>query len=121
MKRYHVPSALLLSALIVAIPDVLQGGTSLLGGAAQAPENITLENWAPYYRPPIAVAHVGILIRWVNPTASRTASGMMAVSPRVPVPSIRSLCRPTAVSPSHHFLRDSTPTIVSCIPSCVAR
>lgn len=35
-----------------------------------APANITLENCALYYRPYIAVAHAGVLILWVNPTAS---------------------------------------------------
>ncbi len=70
MKWYGPFIAVLVIALLLAVPNLLSShGLSTVMESA-APAEITFETSAPYYQPEVAVVSSGVPVRWLNPTAS---------------------------------------------------
>jgi plastocyanin len=70
MKQSHFALIVVLILLVVAMPGRVVGGGNAVFVATPAPVHITLESWAPYYQPHMAVVSAGTPVGWVNPTAS---------------------------------------------------
>jgi plastocyanin len=70
VKGYGPLIAVLVMALLLAVPHLLSGhGRSTVKESA-APAEITFESTAPQYQPEVAAVSPGVPVHWLNSTAS---------------------------------------------------
>ena len=70
MKKRREPGYCTWKRLIRSSIFALLTLSAICGEAMSVLSAITLDSWAPYYQPSIAVLKPGTPIHWINPTAS---------------------------------------------------